>query len=656
MSKGTELGAVRGAKRTRMLVRLLLVVMAGGVVGWRLSVGALPAQAALAANNDDEIVYIDNKGVVRVLDPVPSEGDDGIAWFSPSGEWRNFALADVNGDGDAEIIGIKAEGSNGRLTIFDPVAANLPDDQVEFIDEIPWTTLFDVELTGVPRLVAAGEFDLDRPGAEIIYSYRSDPDERQDRDNDYKLLILRQVAGGRDGRNWEEQTAWETDNDWTWIDVGNLDTQGIDEIVLADEMAGELAVHSVAQNFARLFRNQSEENQWRVAYFGDYVAGGNLEVIAIRTADFPLSDAWVFRYEGRNDEGEPIFADQANARHDPGPRFMVLADVGGNGDEELIMLRPVPQEYGISRARLFVLDNNNDTVQANNLLLDFDNGYTVLAAGNVDGDARDEYAIMRNNRIGVFLQPESSTTLTPFDVDTNSNNMLMGNVDAIGLARAPRLGASQTVLTATLAPGETSGPIHVSVSDVTAGTSIPFRLAIEGASQWINVTPMNGNIPTNLAITFDAAGLQPGEYRGRILVDGQTAAVLNDPLAIELTLTVESGVTTEPENVAFNYYPCNNPTEVRTQPLSIVGPDGTPYTVSITANPEWVMVTPRGGELPEVVTLTVDPARRPNNAAEAELNIVFDLPNAPGVLEQRTVALYCFNQRLLLPLMADQSP
>src|SRR3954466_2715707 len=56
-----------------------------------------PAKAALSADPNGEIVYIDDNGVIRVLD---TQGSPLVQWFSPDGGWDQIVLLDVNNDGD----------------------------------------------------------------------------------------------------------------------------------------------------------------------------------------------------------------------------------------------------------------------------------------------------------------------------------------------------------------------------------------------------------------------------------------------------------------------------------------------------------------------------------------------------------------------------
>src|SRR5262245_61986724 len=87
---------------------------------------------------DDEIVYFDNNKFIHVYDPNPPNNLIHVEWASPEGGWSKMALGDLTGDGDMEIVAIRQVGSGGELTIYDPVAVDSPEDQVQMQNGVPW--------------------------------------------------------------------------------------------------------------------------------------------------------------------------------------------------------------------------------------------------------------------------------------------------------------------------------------------------------------------------------------------------------------------------------------------------------------------------------------------------------------------------------------
>ena len=69
------------------------------------------------------------------------------------------------------------------------------------------------------------------------------------------------------------------------------------------------------------------------------------------------------------------------------------------------------------------------------------------------------------------------------------------------------------------------------------GTALAFS-ATPSAS-WIVVDPVSGQTPGNLGVTYNPAGLSPGQYNGSVSVSSPSAASLNIP--VSLTVTAAQG-------------------------------------------------------------------------------------------------------------------
>jgi hypothetical protein len=440
-------------------------------------------------------------------------------------------------------------------------------------------------------------------------------------------------------------TTWNTSNEWTYLATGNLDGSGIDEIALVANEIGNLSIFRVsADGFTRIYRNVNSENEWRVVEFGQAIAGGAEELAAVRAADWPLASAWIFRWDGAN------IQDLWAERFIPSPRLVFWADIAGNNDKEIVMLRNVPQELG-TRPRLIVRDyNNNDTIVMREAMLDGDNGYSAGAGGDFDGDGRDEIAVMRSNRIRIYKEPERSADVDEYERSNNGEILRAGNLDAEGLARGPRLGASKAGLSFRVRAGMASDPQTVRVSDATTDTRIPVAGSLQNASAWAQLSLSGTSTPLTVTVVANAGGRQTGVYTDQVVIDAQTQKIGNDPLRIPITLTVESGITPTPDYLAFNYYPCEE-AAVRTVPVQLEGEAGTHYSTQIQGGPAWVTVEPITGELPGQATVTVDPARRLSDVADAVLIVSVDWPGAAGTQERIPIRLVCGDGRAILPMV-----
>src|SRR5687768_11563161 len=133
---------------------------------------------ATSADAAEEIVYITSEGVIRILD-WQATGGPLVDWSSDldknadnsvnGKDFRDFALGDVNNDGDLEIIAVKGGSSDGKLIVYDPVIA--PGQPInsnrKTPNGIPWDKLYETALLGRPAIVTAGNYDANIPGDEI---------------------------------------------------------------------------------------------------------------------------------------------------------------------------------------------------------------------------------------------------------------------------------------------------------------------------------------------------------------------------------------------------------------------------------------------------------------------------------------------------------
>ena len=622
-------------KSARVSLLLAILLVAG-------TQSRVAESAELSINSDDEIVYFDGDNVIRIYDPVPSSDVLEVKWASPEGGWSDMALGDVTGDGDQEIIAIRPEESGGRLTIFDPVAQDSPEDQVETLDGVPWARLFDLILPQPPRLLITGEFDRTRPGKEILYSYA-------DGDSDH-FVILHATGVGSPGRGWEEQRSWDVEGHWTAIATGNvLLDDPIDEVALVSFDRGELGLFRVEPEVKRVFTNVNRDQRWTDVALGQYVNvdGDGADIGAVRDADFPLASTWVFRYNGSG------FVDVLGEQLIPSPTTVFFADLRGNGDDEMIVLRQVTPELG-PRQRLIVRDgNNNDTLTLREDLLDGDNEYKGGDGGDIDGDGFDEIVLIRNNRIRIYHEPESSVNYELVERFTNGQTVIVGNVDAAGLAQRPLLSASQTSLSAVLEPGESSGNTTIIIKDGAKGFSMQYSVIIQGATAWIRVSPRTGLTPNELTVSFTAEGIPPGDYSGRLLVDVAGSNVDNNPLVIDLSLRVKAAVEATPASADFLYFSCTEPYAPTERSIRLSAPSALSYTAQIEGEPSWVTVSPEAGVLPEQVVIIVDPALRPADIVQTALLVTVDLPGETGVVNRIPIHLACGSQRTYLPTVMD---
>lgn len=663
--------------RRRAWIGLGIVLMAAlgaGVIEQR-DENAARAQSAL----NEEVVYLDAAGIVRVLDPQPPGGlPDGytVAWSSPvaDGAWQAVALGDFNADGDDEIVAVRETAINGfNLAIYDPVVSPSNDvrpEDVAAIDGIPWRTLFKTTLFGAPELVAAGDFDLTTAGAEIFVSSRHVGAETEvvAARNDRRFLLLHRAPGDVAGQDWtvynqplDAEVVWQT------VDAGNVDLDGADEVVLTGD-DGYMHVYRVeGDRLSLLFSNDSESRPWQDAVFGQFFADGFGEIAAVREASSDLPRFYVFSYDPTVDVS---FRDRYSEYFAPSPDRVFAANVNGNNDDEAFLLRgpvpapPSPTPTPPPRANLIMRNFSGDAIPNFEIILSPLDGFDAGAGGDLDGDTRDEIVIARADRIRVYYQPEAgattSTTFTDYTLATDAKTLQTGNLDRNGIRLFPNFAVTPQELTVQLPSGEQSTQPSVVVVSVENSTEpVEYRITVSGAPDWLSVTPLSGVMPVALQITFDAYGLAPLSNPTAVIqvTALNDAPVLNSPLSIPVTLQVQPGLYPQPARV-WHFRSCNDDPEAPvTTRLTIGGLVSVPFSARIEpASATWVDFSAAGTLLPTTLTLTIDPAAAPADAAQ-QAQLVIDATSNQGAPLSISVPilLLCETTHSWLPLIGNGS-
>lgn len=651
------------------------------------------------ANEDDEVVYLDANGYIRIWNPLSSAGTLTVQWVSPIGGWRDFALIDVNQDDDMEIVAIGGESTTGRLTIYDPVlldrAAVRPD---RIINDIPWDILYETALLGRPLLVKSGELNPAIPGDEIAFVFSLNAEDRIDPDDETRISFLQQVTDGSaspNGRAWESAAAdRDFGNTWERMALGDLDGDGLAEIALVDDGVGLVRVYRLEEDApVKIYDNESGERPWQDVTVAQFIPSTLQQLSLARASNFGGSTLWVLYYNPADETG---FSDSYAELLLPTPRVIFHGDINGNGDDELFLLRQVPSNQ--TKARLIMRNAGDDTLPVFEPVLDVDNGFLAGAAGDSDGDGRDEVAIMRDNQLRIYTSPESDVNafenFTPPAV-TNQRSIALGNLDRNGYLELPRLSALPLRFDIGLAAGDETAFASLSVSNGNADAPGPITFAVEtvGEPAWLIVEPRNGTTASAIQVKFDARYLTPGTYRSQIIISTTDQTVRNMPLAIDVVLSVSAGLMLSKYAIAAPYN-CDNPTQSLpyTSTITLNGPDNLAFSAkvidSIAVNhathtavsqqdhlpvtassrstadglnaprviwpsdvPWATAVSPN--VLPATMQVRFDPSALTSTGqtAEAALEIVF--ANADG--QQTRLAdliLYCANHRAYLPLIA----
>lgn len=556
----------QGTLQQRISFILIFVLMSTIVPSGALQPTTVHAETS--ADPDSEIVYIDNTGVIRILDLLQSGSTPKVDWFSSTNGWENFALGDVNNDGDKEIVSIKETSGVGTLTVWDPVVASGAFDGKSG-NGIPWAKLYEITIPGNPELVGTGKLDPNLPGDHIAYVF-------QVNSGTQRLVVLKPATATPDGRQWTTHFTRDFNEKWESISIGNVDNTGADEIALVDRNQGRLSVYRADANSSSMLNRTGSDRPYRVGVIAQFDGNRGKDVIAIRNGEL-LPSFFVLKYDSGS------FTEVLSEAFNPSPRHAFAADINDDGKEEIVMLRQISTGNAV---RMIVRGDDPGKIPVElEQFLDKDNGYESGAGGDVDGDGKDEIVIMRDNNIRVYNQPDRNASFNDYGSLTNKDSIAIGDLDKNGFKIGDLLGASVSSVEETLQIGTPGIAKLIELRNTTTSTPISFKVEVEGSPSWFTVSPTFGNTPAILTYQANAANLASGDYATRIKITSDSQSVINQPFYISVKLKVTPAlIEPRPAGLSFIYLRSQEPVTL-TQSMGIFGTEGIRFTAALASVP-----------------------------------------------------------------------
>lgn len=625
------------ARRFWRLWLAIAVALSGAFV-------AVEAVDAAGVNQDEEIVYIDPAGVIRVFDPIQTADNRPVQWFSPDGGWMDLALGDVTGDGSKEIVAVgHGEEGGGKLAIFDPVYIGTNPVPGQRINDIAWVTYFQTQFATLPSFVETGQFEGGHNLAQIVVSRPLAPAERTNPEHRHRLQIWRAGGSPPNPSAWSVIATYDSIYEWDWIAAGDYTGNGLDEVALIDRQRGHLGVFRLGANrtLERIFANESAERPWQTVAFGQYAISTVEEMIAVRHSG-AINNYWIFRWV--NNQTTDFFS----ALFLPPPDYAFLADIGGNGDVEIVTLRAVPPEMG-ERPRLFVRDNDTDPIALREAPLDADNGFRAGVGADLSADGRDAIVLIRDNRIRIYYEPYRNRDYFDHPLATNQRTVHAGNLDAAGQQPIPRLEVAPRSLNISLIQGQVDSSLRAEVLSEDVEGTLDFTAMTQAADAWLSVAPSGGQTPATLSIGVDARNLNPGSYSGDVTVSSQSFGLLQS-VDLEVSINVNAGIWLSPASAVVYYAPCDEDASLQNLAFTVAGASGTAVRAELFPQAAWISVEPDDGNVPEVFTVTLLPDEL-LSSDDAEATLVVEAVNnpSPTFRAEASIRLLCRDNFVYLP-------
>lgn len=562
-------------RRISTILRLLALVAVLPLAG------LLPAQVphAAAITADDELVLISNtpgnEGRIIIRDPYPA-GSTPANWTSPDLGWQRVAAGDLNGDGYDEVIALRGN----QIRAFDPFRPS-GTTAVNFQRVPP---------SGSWQLVATGDFDGDGRD-EIIASHSEGSGSR-----------LRIYRGNATGTSWTEVFNEGFGSPFRLITTGDINGDNRDDFGILRDADRRIRWWSGA-NFTTLF-DLTYQFTWTDMRVGEYTRDSTTRKELALTREgvgFQLPSFYVWRWNGFNAVQELYFETMF-----PNFTFLAPGDLNGDGDDEILLLRSV-DDFSVPQVTMRNISGSSMRAFEPAGL---GPGWFNVAAGDLDGDGRDEPVIIRETAVRYYPQPEVNDSFQ--EISGNWRQwFVLANVDGGGVSNEPELVVDPTSLSFQADFGGTApAPKTFVVRNGSNTGNLVWSSTVLGGSSWINVVPPNGSAGPNgqtVSVTVNPIGLSPATYQGtiRITATQNGVPVAGSPKDVTVTMVVRApSLVVSPASLSFVAQAGGTAPPSLLLQVGSTGVQGVvAWNLTVVGNAPWLTVTPTGGVAPTTVTV-----------------------------------------------------
>jgi len=621
----------------RNLARIsAILVMLAGLSAAGAGSGLAAKRSAASSAVVNQIVALDGAGHVVVY------GLKGNAvvllWQSPSGGWTNFATGDFNGSGVDQVVAMNST----TLQIFSPVPG----------PAIPSATLA-VPSGDAYHLLAAGDFH-GYGHDQIVFTYTNQGSGTQFQEWTSEWDPMSNALHA----NFDTQSY-----PWQSIVVGKLDTDDADVVLMRNQTVdgaqdNYIVVYgwnwggygyAVDGAWDLLFHNGDPENgnsdtgyccNWTSGVIGPVwtnpspPAAGlpNASNMLVLARDFVASSfytellwwapGWIgntsshAQAANNDDDLTPTLDPNHDVYvHAPSLARLALANLNGDPDglEEVLGLRQFQGTPPYPTDPFLVTLNPNEEAGVSSFApyldpADYSDQWYQLAAGDLNGDEKDEVVVERGDDLRVYYQPTVDTSHADFP----GNGYLISalQVANLGLVGDAILDVAPTTLNYSFGCGQVSASQAVAISNELDTGAVAWQA--QASASWIVLDKASGSTNAQLNVTVDPTkgGTQAGSNTATIRISANSSQVLDPSQTVTVTYNqIAPALAVSPAsglNLAASWdQPASGSLSLSNSASS--APLAWIAQVQAGSGQKWLDVAPAAGTTPASLTAFADP-------------------------------------------------